>query len=97
MFREKIHEQLETDCRYSGYLARQEADISAMRRDEALIIPAKLTFSDIGGLSAESQDLLSAASPRHDRAGRAYTWHDTGGNRCSIAPYKTAGNRPNCP
>ena len=47
---EKIHEQLETDCRYSGYLARQEADISAMRRDEALIIPAKLTFSDIGGL-----------------------------------------------
>ena len=59
----QIHEQLETDCRYSGYLARQEADISAMRRDEALIIPAHLMFSDIGGLSAESQDLLLRHRP----------------------------------
>lgn len=59
----QIHEQLETDCRYSGYLGRQEADISAMRRDEALIIPAYLMFSEIGGLSAESQDLLLQHRP----------------------------------
>ena len=34
-----LHSQLETDCRYSGYLARQQADIEAMRRDDALNIP----------------------------------------------------------
>ena len=58
-----LHNQLETDCRYSGYLARQEADISAMRRDEALIIPDTTDFSNIGGLSSESQDLLVRHRP----------------------------------
>ena len=55
--------QLETDCRYSGYLARQQADIDAMRRDNALKIPPQTEFSAIGGLSAESCDLLQRFQP----------------------------------
>lgn len=60
---ENLHSQLETDCRYSGYLRRQQGDIAAMRRDEALTIPAELNYAKIGGLSAESQDLLQIHAP----------------------------------
>tara|TARA_B100000963_G_scaffold228881_1_gene199702 strand:+ start:630 stop:2552 length:1923 start_codon:yes stop_codon:yes gene_type:complete len=59
----KLHSQLETDCRYSGYLARQQADIEAMRRDDALRIPPQISFLAIGGLSAESCDLLQRYQP----------------------------------
>ncbi|GIR78223.1 MAG: tRNA uridine 5-carboxymethylaminomethyl modification enzyme MnmG [Alphaproteobacteria bacterium] len=59
----KLHSQLETDCRYSGYLARQQADIEAMRRDDALKIPPQTSFLSIGGLSAESCDLLQRYQP----------------------------------
>ena len=59
----KLHSQLETDCRYSGYLARQQADIEAMRRDDALRIPPQTPFLAIGGLSAESCDLLQRYQP----------------------------------
>ena len=59
----KLHSQLETDCRYSGYLVRQQADIEAMRRDDALRIPPQTSFLAIGGLSAESYDLLQRYQP----------------------------------
>src|SRR6185312_5817554 len=37
-----IAEQLEIDARYAGYIERQEADIRAFRRDEALSLPRDL-------------------------------------------------------
>ena len=58
-----LHSQLETDCRYRGYLRRQQGDIDALRRDESLLIPTDLTYSDIGGLSAESIDILNHHKP----------------------------------
>ena len=58
-----LHSQLETDCRYAGYLRRQQSDIAAMRRDEALAIPTTINYAQIGGLSAESQDLLKRHAP----------------------------------
>ena len=58
-----LHQQLETDCKYAGYLRRQTADIEAMRRDEALLIPHDIDYSQIGGLSSESQDLLKKHQP----------------------------------
>ena len=59
----KLHGQLETDCRYSGYLTRQQADIDAMRRDDALRIPSQTPFAKIGGLSAEACYLLQGHQP----------------------------------
>ena len=59
----KYHSQLETDRRYQGYLRRQKADIDAMRKDENVLIPDDIDFSKIGGLSAESQDLLKRYQP----------------------------------
>ena len=61
---ENLHSQLETDCRYAGYLERQQADIDAMRRDDAVKIPNHIDISAIGGLSAESKDLLSRYQPQ---------------------------------
>jgi tRNA uridine 5-carboxymethylaminomethyl modification enzyme len=48
---------------YSGYLERQNADISAYRRDEALAIPIDLDYSRIGGLSNEVRSTLSTQRP----------------------------------
>ena len=59
----QIYNQIETDCRYANYIRRQEADIEAMRRDEALTIPKDINFSTIGGLSSESVELLEKFKP----------------------------------
>ena len=56
-------EQLEVDARYEGYLGRQEADIRAFRRDEALRLPADLDYSAIGSLSMEVRSKLAATRP----------------------------------
>ncbi len=55
--------QMETEARYAGYLARQEADIRAFRRDEALALPVELDFGRIGGLTTELREKLAAARP----------------------------------
>ena len=58
-----LHGQLETDCRYRGYLRRQQGDIDALRRDEKLMIPRDIHYGAIGGLSAESVDILQRHQP----------------------------------
>ena len=59
----RLHSQLEADYRYSGYVERQQADIDALRRDEAVAIPAQIDFAAVGGLSAESKDILRRFQP----------------------------------
>ena len=58
-----IRSQLEVDCRYRGYVQRQQADIDVLRRDDALMIPSDTDYAQIGGLSAESIDILSRHKP----------------------------------
>jgi tRNA uridine 5-carboxymethylaminomethyl modification enzyme len=58
-----IGEQLEIDARYAGYIERQEADIRAFRRDEALRLPRDLDYDAVGSLSAEIRHKLRAAQP----------------------------------
>ncbi|MEX0808805.1 MAG: tRNA uridine-5-carboxymethylaminomethyl(34) synthesis enzyme MnmG [Dongiaceae bacterium] len=58
-----IAEQLEIDGLYRGYLERQEADIRAFRKDEALRLPDHLDYGTIGGLSNEVRQKLGAARP----------------------------------
>ena len=58
-----VVEQLATEARYYGYLARQEADIRAFRRDEGLVLPADLEPGEIGGLSTEIRSLLRGRRP----------------------------------
>lgn len=60
---EDVIEQIETDCRYAPYLARQEAEIEAFRREAALDLPDDLDYGAIGGLSTEAREKLDVARP----------------------------------
>ena len=60
---EDVCEQVRIDALYAGYLDRQEADIRAFRRDEALMLPHDLDVDAIGSLSAEVRQKLRAARP----------------------------------
>ncbi len=59
----QIAEQMEIDSCYSGYLERQEADVRAFRRDEALAIPGDTDFRALPGLSTEVCCKLEQARP----------------------------------
>lgn len=58
-----IAEQVEIDGKYAGYLDRQEADIRAFRKDEALALPADLDPDSIASLSAEIRQKLRSVRP----------------------------------
>jgi tRNA uridine 5-carboxymethylaminomethyl modification enzyme len=62
-FAPEIAEQIEIDGRYAGYLKRQDADIIAFRKDEALLLPGDLDYDQIGSLSTEVREKLKAARP----------------------------------
>ena len=59
-----IADQLEIDAKYAVYLERQEADVAAYRRDEALALPDDLDYGEIAGLSNEVRHKLGGARPR---------------------------------
>ena len=56
-------EQLAVEARYAPYIRRQEADIAAYRRDEALRLAPDLDYGAIAGLSNEAREKLSAVRP----------------------------------
>lgn len=58
-----VREQMEIDAGYAGYMERQEADILAFRKDEALALPADLDYAKVGSLSNEVRQKLEAARP----------------------------------
>lgn len=58
-----ISEQLEIEATYASYLQRQDADIRAMRRDEALELPTDIDYRAIPSLSNEVCDKLECARP----------------------------------
>jgi tRNA uridine 5-carboxymethylaminomethyl modification enzyme len=55
---------LAVDANYASYIARQEAEVAALRRDEALALPADLDFATVAGLSKEMIERLSRARPQ---------------------------------
>ena len=61
--RAPIAAQLEIDARYDVYLRRQDADIAAFRKDEAIAIPAATDYGAISGLSAELRQKLDRDRP----------------------------------
>ena len=58
-----IAKQAAIDARYHGYLAREQADVAAYRRDEALVLSDKIDYSKVSGLSTEERQKLSHARP----------------------------------
>ncbi|WP_203291089.1 tRNA uridine-5-carboxymethylaminomethyl(34) synthesis enzyme MnmG [Maricaulis parjimensis] len=58
-----VAEQVEIDALYAGYIDRQQADILAFRRDEAVRLPRDLDYTRVGGLSNEAREKLERARP----------------------------------
>jgi len=58
-----IRTQLEIDARYDIYLRRQQADIDAYRKDEAITIPHTIDYCAIAGLSNEVRQKLERHRP----------------------------------
>ncbi|MEQ8399026.1 tRNA uridine-5-carboxymethylaminomethyl(34) synthesis enzyme MnmG [Thalassobaculum sp.] len=59
-----ILDQLSIEALYASYLERQDIDIQAFRRDEALVLPDDLDPASIGSLSTEIRGILQRARPR---------------------------------
>ncbi len=55
--------QLEIEAVYARYLERQDADVRAFRRDEALELDRELDYGAIAGLSNEVRDKLERTRP----------------------------------
>ncbi|MEI6484739.1 MAG: tRNA uridine-5-carboxymethylaminomethyl(34) synthesis enzyme MnmG [Sphingomonadales bacterium] len=55
---------LAVDANYAAYVARQEAEVAAVRRDEALTLPADLDYGQVAGLSKEMIERLLRARPQ---------------------------------
>lgn len=59
-----LRNRLETDATYAVYLARQEEDIAAYRRDESAELFPDVAFGSLPGLSSELQQKLNLIKPR---------------------------------
>jgi tRNA uridine 5-carboxymethylaminomethyl modification enzyme len=63
-FSKEIDEQVEINAHYRGYLKKQKADILAFKRDENLIIPDKINYDSLSGLSNEVKDKFKEIKPK---------------------------------
>jgi len=63
-FSKEIDEQVEINAHYRGYLKKQKAEILAFKRDENLIIPDKINYDDLSGLSNEVKAKFKEIKPK---------------------------------
>ncbi|MDA8690663.1 tRNA uridine-5-carboxymethylaminomethyl(34) synthesis enzyme MnmG [Candidatus Pelagibacter bacterium] len=63
-FSQEIDEQVEINAHYRGYLKKQKADILAFKRDENLIIPDKINYDGLSGLSNEVKSKFKEIKPK---------------------------------
>ncbi len=58
-----VRDQLKRDATYATYITRQQQDVDAMLRDEAVTIPADLDIDALAGLSTELKLKLAKTRP----------------------------------
>jgi tRNA uridine 5-carboxymethylaminomethyl modification enzyme len=69
--RERLGEQpvhgvldtVETELKYSGYIAQQERQVERLRGAERRVVPREFCYTDIPGLSAEVREKLERVKP----------------------------------
>ena len=64
LFSREIDDQAEINAHYKGYLNKQRADILAFKRDENLLIPENINYSDLAGLSNEVKSKFMEIRPK---------------------------------
>jgi len=60
---EKVAEQVETQAKYQGYIERQREEVGRNEQYENLILPNKLDYCEVRGLSIEVQQKLNLHKP----------------------------------
>lgn len=61
--RARLH--VETEARYSGYIARQQREIRQLQTEASVAIPENFDFETVGGLSTEMRERLEKARPEN--------------------------------
>ena len=64
IYNSSIDNQVVIDAHYAGYLHRQAQDIKSFKKDEELIIPAKINYNSLSGLSNEIKSKLNKVQPK---------------------------------
>ncbi len=64
LYGKEIDEQIEINAHYKGYMTKQKADILAFKRDENLIIPEKIDYDQLKGLSNEVKAKFKEIKPK---------------------------------
>ena len=60
---ERVARQVEIQCKYHGYLQRQEAEVKKFKDLEKINIPAGFDYREIPGLSNEVRQKLNEVQP----------------------------------
>jgi tRNA uridine 5-carboxymethylaminomethyl modification enzyme len=60
---ERAKEQVEIECKYEGYLRRQEAEVNRFKQVEEIRIPPDFPYDEAPGLSNEVRQKLEAVRP----------------------------------
>ncbi len=60
---EKVAEQVEIQCKYAGYIDRQQEEIDKQRRNEETRLPDTLDYALVRGLSNEVRQKLQSQRP----------------------------------
>jgi tRNA uridine 5-carboxymethylaminomethyl modification enzyme len=62
-YNDEIEDLIKTESHYSGYIEQQKRDISIFEKDENLMIPIKINYDSISGLSNEVKRKLKDIKP----------------------------------
>ena len=62
-FGEEVHLQIELNCKYAGYLERQEKDVLRLESLENHPLPLEFDYSLLKGLRNEAREKLSRFTP----------------------------------
>lgn len=60
---DEIIEQVEINCKYEGYIARQNAQVNKFKKLEKKLIPENINYEDISGLRIEARQKLILLKP----------------------------------
>ncbi|MCH5192007.1 MAG: tRNA uridine-5-carboxymethylaminomethyl(34) synthesis enzyme MnmG [Oscillospiraceae bacterium] len=60
---DEVFEQVEIDLKYEGYIKRQQAKVSEMRRLEVMRIPDDIDYDDVYSLRLEAREKLKKIRP----------------------------------
>ena len=58
-----VTEEVQIQLKYAGYLARQEKQVEAFRKEESRLLPENMDYMSIAGLRVEAREKLQAIRP----------------------------------